>query len=68
MAEQIMFIGIPNADNYLNDNGMEFRKNKTLSDIHEAFRKGLKDGMGKTEFELGMIEVHLTKVLKLKGN
>jgi len=66
LAERIMFIGVSDATHWLNILGLEYRKGKDVEDIRKAVKKGLKDGMGKTEHELSMIEIHLTKVLRLK--
>lgn len=46
--------------------GLVFRKGKTTQDILHARTKALKAGMGKTEFELSMMEVYLKAVFKKK--
>lgn len=44
---------------------LQYRKNKTVVDLVKAKRKALKNGMGKTEYELGMLEIYLKDVFKL---
>lgn len=44
--------------------GICFRKGKTVDDINHALRKASKNGMGKTEFELGMFELYVKDVFK----
>jgi hypothetical protein len=46
--------------------GVEFRKGKTVKDINNAIRKGIKNGMSKTEIELDMIALYLQYVFKKK--
>ncbi len=46
--------------------GYTLRKNKTISDVNNAIRKSKKNGMGKTEYELDMLELYLNDVLKKK--
>lgn len=43
---------------------LTLRKGKTVEDIREAARKGMRAGRGKVEFELSMVEVYLKTVLK----
>lgn len=44
--------------------GLMFRKNKDAADIVAARRLAIRDGRGKVEFEVSMLEVHLKTVLK----
>ena len=50
----------------LTENGLEYRKNKSGADVEKALKKAcdVKNGHGKTEFELGMFEVYLKTILK----
>lgn len=43
---------------------VSFRKGKTVSDINNALRKALKNGLGKTECELSMFELYIKDVFK----
>ena len=47
-------------------NGLMYRKNKGQEDVEKALKKAcdVKNGHGKTEFELSMFELYLTKILK----
>ncbi len=63
LAQNIMFGKVTEAD--LPSYGLEYRKGKTFADLKKAAQRGLKQGMGKTEFELSMIEVQIKTVLKL---
>lgn len=44
--------------------GLVLRKNKTISDINNALIKAKKNGLGKVEFEVSMLEIYLKDVLK----
>lgn len=44
--------------------GLQFRKGKDATDITKARSKSVKNGHGKIEFELSMLEVYLKEVLK----
>lgn len=44
--------------------GLQFRKGKDATDITNARSKAVKNGHGKVEFELSMLEVYLKDVLK----
>lgn len=66
MARHLMFANTSEAK-LLKKYGAVYRKGKGLEDIKHAVRKGLKNGMGKTEFELGMIESYLKDVFKKKA-
>jgi predicted sugar kinase len=46
--------------------GLVLRKEKTVEDINQAVKRGLKCGHGKVEFELSGIAVQLQAVLKEK--
>lgn len=46
--------------------GWTLRKNKTFADVTNAFRKGMKNGMLRTEVEISMTELYLGDVLKRK--
>lgn len=63
LAMDIMFGGVLVSE-IEGKYGLVLRKNKTVEDVKEAVRRGKNAGMGKTEFELSMIEVYLKQVLK----
>jgi hypothetical protein len=44
--------------------GLQFRKGKSAIDIKNAIHKAGKNGFGKVEFELSMLELYLKDVLK----
>ena len=44
--------------------GFEFRKGKDWSDLSACVKRGIKQGMMKTEYEIGMVELQLKGVLK----
>lgn len=46
--------------------GLILRKGKTFEDVKAAIQRGFKQGMGRTEFEIGMVELQLKGVLKIK--
>ncbi len=50
----------------INNKGFTLRKNKTIVDINKAIKKSRKNGMGKTECELGMLEVYLKDIIKIR--
>lgn len=66
MASDIMF-SKTSERKLIEKFGVEYRKGKGFSDLQHAIQKGLKNGMGKTEFELGMIEIYLKDVFKTKS-
>ncbi len=66
MASDIMF-SKTSERKLIEKFGAEYRKGKGFSDLQHAIQKGLKNGMGKTEFELGMIEIYLKDVFKIKS-
>ncbi len=43
---------------------LQYRKGKSIEDVHKAFTKAMKNGMGKTEYELSMLEIYLQDVFK----
>lgn len=44
--------------------GLKYRKGKTWADVVLAAKKGMNDGMGRTETEIDMIAFRLSRVLK----
>lgn len=64
LAETIMFSGA-SITNHGAPYGFAYRKNKTLVDLRAAIQRGLRNGMGKTEFEISSIALQLEKVLKV---
>lgn len=43
---------------------LEFRKGKTVQDLNKALMKAARNGRGKVEFEVDMLELYLKDVLK----
>lgn len=66
MARHVMF-SATSEQKLIEKYGAVYRKGKTLVDLKHAIHKGLKAGMGKTEYELGMIEIYLKDVFKKKA-
>ena len=48
----------------LDQHGLQYRKGKTIADVVNARSKALKNGLGKTENEIGFFELYLKDVLK----
>lgn len=46
--------------------GLQYRKNKNIGDVHNAISRGQANGHGKSEMELSMATLYLSKVLKIK--
>lgn len=44
----------------------EFRKGKGLPDLDKASKRGVKQGRGKIETEISMLEIQLQKIIKRK--
>jgi len=63
LAEHVMFLGAGTMD--LKGRSLDYRKGKTFDDFAKAVRRGLAQGRGKLEFELGMISVQLRGVLRI---
>ena len=68
LAKFLMFT--PNISDHLLQEqikhvGVVYRKDKSIQHINDAIRLGYKQGMGKTEFEISMVAINLTKVFKL---
>jgi len=47
---------------YIKKNNVKFRKGKGNSELNDAMRKATKNGMGKVEYELDMLELYLQDV------
>lgn len=62
IARRLLLGKVTNEDFY----GWQFRKNKGPEDINHAIRKAVnpKNGFGKFEYELSMLETYLDDVLK----
>lgn len=67
MAQLLMFNRAGFIKYIRGDIRAEFRKGKGVNDINKASQKALKNGHGKTEFELDMLELYLKDVFKLYG-
>lgn len=67
LAKKLLFTKIINSelDNTLYKIGLQYRKGKSMYDIPIAISKGLKAGLGKTEYEVSMVALYLSKVFKL---
>lgn len=52
---------------YMKSNGAKFRKDKNSDDINNAVRKARKNGRGKVEYEIGMLELYLKDVFMKFG-
>ena len=61
----LMFRGGDDFKQYLTDHKIQYRKNKSLSDVANAIKKSKRNGMYKTEYELGMLELYLKDVFKV---
>lgn len=61
IAECIMFSP---KDFSLNRFDIVFRKGKTYEDIKKAQLKALKNGRGKTEYEISMLELYMKDIFK----
>ena len=53
-----------NEQSLINNYQLQYRANKTMLDIQNAMQKAKKNGRQKVEFELGMLELYLKRVLK----
>lgn len=60
IAEEVMFLGKLS----LTKHNVTYRKNKDSKDVVEALKKALRNGNGKTENEISMLEIYLKDVLK----
>ena len=62
LAQTILFAGLtlPHGEPPI---GFKFRKGKTVQDIRVAVQRGLKNGKGKTEYEIQFTAIALKKVL-----
>lgn len=66
LAERIMFLNGGDVSSWLTNLGLEYRKNKGIDDLTNAYSKAKKQGYQKVEYELSMLEVYLRDVVKLK--
>ena len=67
LATQLMFSGRltkTDVESLITIRGLEYRKNKSFTDVKKALEKGVKAGCGKTESEISMVECYLHLVLK----
>lgn len=62
LAKNILLDQILNPDRY----GLVYRKDKSSKNVQVAVQKALKNGMGKTETEIAMLELQLEKIFKLE--
>lgn len=69
LALKLMFtstgIKVSDLPSIFKDIGVQYRKSKSEEDIRSAIRKGMKAGMFKTECEISMVSLYLSKVVKL---
>lgn len=63
LSREIMFSSVSESD--IISSGLCYRKGKTFSDLKAAVKRGVKQGVGKTECELSMVEVQIKSVLKM---
>lgn len=66
LAEMLMFGKIKNKKQLEEKikGHWEFRKGKDILDVNKAIEKGLKMGMGKTEWEIEGVALYLKDVFK----
>ena len=62
LAQDLMF----GTSFNIREAGLDYRKGKTVEDVHKARRKAIANGHAKTEFELSMLELYLKEVFKAK--
>lgn len=62
LSKKLMFDGATMAE--IESMGYQPRKGVNAERIKRAIHKGLKDGMGKTELEIKMVELQLSKMYK----
>lgn len=60
MAQDLMVAGNLNMKRY----GVEFRSKKGIEDVKNAMTKAKKNGMQKTEHEIGMCAIYLESIFK----
>lgn len=63
LARTIMFTAVTEQE-LLKNFKLEYRKNKTVTDIKKALQLSAKNGQCKTELELDLFELHLEKIFK----
>ena len=63
LADRIFFT--KGWKDYINDNRIEFRKEKDFSDIQKAIVLSGKRGKYKLEYELGFMEIYLKDIFKI---
>ena len=63
-AADRMLARVQNIEAIITDLKLYYRKDKSIVDVKEALRKGLKSGKGKREYEVEFVSVYLQKVLK----
>jgi len=64
LAQRFMF-SRSKIYNIVKEFKLQYRKNKGNADLYKAFQKAIKNGMGKTEYELSMFEIYLKDIFKL---
>ena len=63
LSRQIMFEGL--TKDYIESEGLQWRKGRDMKTLRNSTRKALKNGFGRTEVELGMLELYLKDEFKL---
>ena len=63
LAQQVMF-GSLNKD-YIESEGLQWRKGRDMLTVRNSVRKAIKNGFGRTEAELGMLELYLKDEFKV---
>ena len=62
LAMRFLFSG--GGENALTENGFKLKDGKTFKDLSAAVSNGIKNGRGKTEYEIFEIAVNLSKILE----
>lgn len=60
MAQSIMFAGTLVLSNY----GVQYRAGHSVHSVNDALRKARKNGRGRVEYELGLLEAYLKGIFK----
>ncbi len=68
VAKHIMFSGSLTEYQLIQQFNLAYRSNKTIADIKNSIDKAQKNGHGKTENELGFLEIYLAQIFKKNQN
>ena len=61
LAKKLMF-DLPSFVELAKRGGLMFKKGKDMNSINDAIKKAVKNGNGKVEYELSMLELYLKDV------